>query len=159
VNFIVIRVANTFLTRGERSITHSHFAQMVAPPPRKRTKKGGKDGNQGTEDGKDGNQETEDGNRVTKDDILIPADTNAEWREKFNEKINKELKSIKEKGATSVLLEDEFRAIVNYLLEVQKSGSNDNGTVHGGDTNPSNGTTNEESTRRRTKIFFYLVAF
>ena len=88
---------------------------MSKPPPTKRPKKGG-------------------------DDIFIPADipaeTNVEWREKFNEKINEELKSIKEKGATSVLLEDEFRAIVNYLLEVQKSGSNDNGTVHGGDTNP-----------------------
>jgi hypothetical protein len=51
-----------------------------------------------------------------------------------------------------VLLEDEFRAIVNYLLEVQKSGSNDNGTVHGGDTNPSNGTTNEESTSAEKEL-------
>jgi hypothetical protein len=114
---------------------------MVEPPPTKRIKKGGK-----TKKGRDGNQETEDGNQETEDDIFIPADTNREWRETFDESINKELKSIKEKGATSVLLEDEFRAIVNYLLEVQKSGSNDNGTVHGGDTNPSNGTTNEEST-------------
>ena len=118
MNFIVIRVANTFLTRGERSITRieCHFAQMVEPPPTKRTKKGGK-----TKKGRDGNQETEDGNQETEDDIFIPADTNREWRETFDESINKELKSIKEKGATSVLLEDEFRAIVNYLLEVQKT--------------------------------------
>jgi hypothetical protein len=88
---------------------------MSKPPPTKRTKKGG------------------DGNRVTGDDIFIPADTNVEWREKFNEKINKELKSIKEKGtgATSVLLEEEYRAIVNYLLEVQKTETEN--TDHRGD--------------------------
>ena len=114
---------------------------MVEPPPTKRTKKGGK-----TKKGRDGNQETEDGNQETEDDIFIPADTNREWRETFDESINKELKSIKEKGATSVLLEDEFRAIVNYFLEVQKSESNDNGTDHEGGSNPSNGRTNEEST-------------
>ena len=69
----------------------------------------------------------------TEGDITMDDDTYETWRKTFNQSIQQELKTIKAKGATSVLLEEEFQHIVNYLLEVQKSGSNDINSENGSD--------------------------